>query len=559
LLTLVSGSSRRVTRHDRRHATALLRVLSCVALLSVACTLTRGDFEPNEVSSLESNRENGASGGSTCSGAGCCSSNADCAALQQCLNGSCTNSCAAGEDLSTCDVALCAGPGCPGAPASCTDGVRNGREPAADCGEACPDPCEAGSACNVGADCTSGRCEQSLCVEASCADGVQNAGEAAVDCGGSCPARCPVGTGCDGDADCESGTFCAPTTRLCTDGSCQDGAQSDGELLTDCGGADCPGCPEGSPCLEPSDCESRVCVGGVCGVASCTDGLSSGTESGVDCGGDDTACARCSDGDACNDGSDCASGTCEANRCVSCQDSAENGTETDTDCGGPNAACPRCGTGAGCIIGDDCTSDSCDSGLCVAVSCSDDLQNGSESDTDCGGQSPDCRRCSSGESCVTGADCASQVCSSGSCSPCGDGLQNGSESDTDCGGADLTCARCAPGDSCQVDSDCSSGACAFGSCCGGSLVDCTRCAERLSRNVSCDFPTAQVDSTGIINCNAFLGCLSANADRCPTRNTPGCSGDNQASDACPHNDYGGNAGTGVSRATQVLLDAGCQL
>ena len=53
--------------------------------------------------------------------------------------------------------------------------------------------------------------------------------------------------------------------------------------------------------------------------------------------------------------------------------------------------------------------------------------------------------------------------------------------------------------------------------------------------------------------------LAENADRCPTRNAPGCSGDNQATDACPHNDFGGNAGTGVTRANQVLTNAGCQL
>jgi hypothetical protein len=53
--------------------------------------------------------------------------------------------------------------------------------------------------------------------------------------------------------------------------------------------------------------------------------------------------------------------------------------------------------------------------------------------------------------------------------------------------------------------------------------------------------------------------LSSNAARCPTRNTPGCSGDDQVNDACPHNNFGGNAGTGLTRANQVLQNAGCQL
>jgi hypothetical protein len=63
----------------------------------------------------------------------------------------------------------------------------------------------------------------------------------------------------------------------------------------------------------------------------------------------------------------------------------------------------------------------------------------------------------------------------------------------------------------------------------------------------------------VINCRNFLQCLASNPTVCPTRNAPGCSGDNQATDACPHNDYGGNAGTGLTRANQVLQNAGCQL
>jgi len=63
----------------------------------------------------------------------------------------------------------------------------------------------------------------------------------------------------------------------------------------------------------------------------------------------------------------------------------------------------------------------------------------------------------------------------------------------------------------------------------------------------------------VTNCRNFLACLANNPAICPTRNAPGCSGDDQLNDACPHNSYGGNAGTGVSRASQVLQNAGCQL
>jgi hypothetical protein len=63
----------------------------------------------------------------------------------------------------------------------------------------------------------------------------------------------------------------------------------------------------------------------------------------------------------------------------------------------------------------------------------------------------------------------------------------------------------------------------------------------------------------VLNCRNFLQCLANNPAVCATRDAPGCSGDDQLNDACPHNDYGGNAGTGLTRVNQVLLNAGCQL
>jgi hypothetical protein len=171
-----------------------------------------------------------------------------------------------------------------------------------------------------------------------------------------------------------------------------------------------------------------------------------------------------------------------------------------------------------------------------------------------------CDRCADGLGCQQSSDCAAgSSCASNLCISCGDDVQNGTETDTDCGGANAACARCAPGLDCRADSDCSSGACVDGSCCGGTQGDCTRCAERLSPTIDCDVPTSGQDSTGVLNCRAFLQCLADNIAICPTRDAPGCSGDNQAADACPHNDYGGNAGTGLRRVNQVLLNASCQL
>jgi hypothetical protein len=107
----------------------------------------------------------------------------------------------------------------------------------------------------------------------------------------------------------------------------------------------------------------------------------------------------------CRDGRDCTSGVCSlAHACLSptCADGVLNGTETDTDCGGNSGSCARCADGAGCILDADCSADSqCAGGSCVTT-CGDNLKNGTETDTDCGGG---CSPCANGKQCSTNQDC----------------------------------------------------------------------------------------------------------------------------------------------------------
>ena len=103
-----------------------------------------------------------------------------------------------------------------------------------------------------------------------------------------------------------------------------------------------------------------------------------------------------------------------------CTDGIQNGSETGVDCGGPDcAACPTCNDGIqnGNETGIDCGGPDCS----ACVSCNDGVQNGSETGVDCGG--PDCAACPT----------------------CNDGVQNGSETGVDCGGPD--CAPCSTGGS----------------------------------------------------------------------------------------------------------------
>jgi len=88
-------------------------------------------------------------------------------------------------------------------------------------------------------------------------------------------------------------------------------------------------------------------------------------------------------------------------RCApSCDDGVQNGDETDVDCGGP--ACAPCENRARCERASDCASETCAGGICVLASCTDGVQNGDETDVDCGGS---CGPCAAGQRCGASADC----------------------------------------------------------------------------------------------------------------------------------------------------------
>ena len=104
---------------------------------------------------------------------------------------------------------------------------------------------------------------------------------------------------------------------------------------------------------------------------------------------------------------------CPAGSCVTtapadrCNDRVLDGDETDIDCGG---LCGTCGAGAPCHAASDCDSGSCDGGRCRAPTCSDGHLDGFESDIDCG--SLCASKCTTGQRCNVGGDCASNGCGS---------------------------------------------------------------------------------------------------------------------------------------------------
>jgi hypothetical protein len=139
----------------------------------------------------------------------------------------------------------------------------------------------------------------------------------------------------------------------------------------------------------------------------------------------------------------------------------QNGGETDVDCGG-NTACARCASGKKCVAAADCANNVCTNGICQTSGCADGVKNGTETAIDCGGGA--CAKCVAGLTCLVANDCQSGVCTQGTCRAptCADLVKNGVETDIDCGGN--TCGKCAAGKGCAASTDCTSGVCSGGTC-----------------------------------------------------------------------------------------------
>ncbi|MBK9261025.1 MAG: hypothetical protein IPM54_14610 [Polyangiaceae bacterium] len=269
---------------------------------------------------------------------------------------------------------------------------------------------------------------------------------------------------CVMDTDCTSpANECS--TVACTDGTCVTtnlaaGTEIAAQTPGDCKVAVCDGTGniisqdlDTDTATDNKECTQDTCSGGMLSYPPVASGTMCMENGGKVC----DAAGACVE---CNVGMDCASGVCQANVCqaAECGDMVQNGTESDVDCGG---MCGGCDDGKMCMIGTDCTSMVCDAGTmtCAAPTCDDMVKNGSETDADCGGPCPD--DCKDGEGCMVHDDCTSGFCNpmTNMCATpaCNDGFQNGDETDTDCGG---TCpSTCMNGQDCTKDADCSSGYC----------------------------------------------------------------------------------------------------
>jgi hypothetical protein len=256
---------------------------------------------------------------------------------------------------------------------------------------------------------------------------------------------------------------------MCSVASCNLGFDNcDGQVNTGCEtnlNVDLMNCGSCANKCSTNNIAMPTCTSGVCGgncdsgFKSCDGTLTNGCETNINT--DPNNCGNCGMGFVCSINNiatrTCIGGVCNGTCAMGFDDcdhdKLSNGCETDLNNDQNN--CGACGT--------ICPSGVCVGGVCQP-SCSDHVQDGSETDVDCGGGT--CiARCGDLKKCMVAGDCQSGVCTPGSPSTCAvpacnDGVQNGTETDVDCGGSCTT--KCATGKKCAGDGDCASGTCDLG-------------------------------------------------------------------------------------------------
>jgi hypothetical protein len=198
-----------------------------------------------------------------------------------------------------------------------------------------------------------------------------------------------------------------------------------GTSCTDDGGKVCDGKGVCKACLTTADCtaSTTVCATVACSAHVC---VATPAAEGKPC--QDSGGAVC-------DGA----GKCVDNHCTN---GVKDADETDVDCGG--ASCKPCADHRSCLAGSDCANEVCDptAKTCTPATCTDGVQNGNETDVDCGGGT--CPRCRNGKQCKAVGDCFSDICTS------------------------MVCIGVGEGQPCGSDLACMYGYCPFGRCCSGS-------------------------------------------------------------------------------------------
>ena len=401
----------------------------------------------------------------------------------QCIDGSCSPSCAAGfadcnsQSGDGCETDVTTTSNCGGCGNVCS--IPNATE-ACSSGACAIGACAAGWAdCNVSAG---DGCEVDIAGDEAncggCGNTCTNANGTNTCQSGNCVPTCSVGwDSCDADPDngCETrldtlsncgscGSVCnlSNAVETCSAGSCQIGvcdagyANCDGSAGNGCevsitnDAQNCGGC--GNVCIAANG--TNQCVAGACvptcaaGWSDCDGDPTNGCETPLNttsnCGACGTVCALPGAAAACVAGM-CAIDTCNSGR-ADCNGLPGDGCETNTD--NDESNCGVCGLSCTNAHG----STNCQSGACVATcnagwdSCDGDPNNGCETSlttlSDCGTCGSVCALDNASESCASGS-CALSACAAGFAN-CNGNIADGCEiqienDESNCGACGVTC------------------------------------------------------------------------------------------------------------------------
>jgi hypothetical protein len=222
--------------------------------------------------------------------------------------------------------------------------------------------------------CAGGALGVQVCKDNGC--GWQSCESCSPGSGGAPPACVAGAASCASAQDCSAEGECSQPT--CEKGCCASTFAVAGAL---CSAGVCDGAGQCVECVQATDCpiQTTACLASAC------DGYACSTHSTVlgapcaDSGGH--VCDGAGHCVTCNISADCVSGdACIQHVCVAptCTDGLQNGNETDIDCGGP---CAKCAIGDGCSVGADCQSGLCSAGICQAPTCLADDFNRANSAT----------------------------------------------------------------------------------------------------------------------------------------------------------------------------------
>lgn len=433
--------------------------------------------------------------------------------------------------------------------------------------------------CGSAADCPApaGLCLAAACVDGRCGTSPLAAGTVV---GGGTAGNCRHDV-CDGQGAVASapddtdlpidGNEC--TKDLCSGGVASNPPEPARTACAQYGGTLCDGAVACVQCLaafdcpgSDSECSTRTCSAGVCGVTFAPHGTALAAQVAGDCkqvicdGVGGTTTVALATAVPPDDGNPCTSETCVGD--IPSHPAVANGTP----CIGPNGGvlcnggqCAQCVLATDCAGADgECQHRTCSgSGTCsifyeplgrpvaaqVAADCKQDVCNGSGgvvsvplatdlppddgnpcTDRLCVDGTPSapfsaagtpCSQnlggvCDGAGACVecnVGADCTSLVCANHLCqaATCFDGTKNSLETGVDCGGG--TCPACAPGQGCLAAADCTSGVC------NASICATPTCSDRVKNGNETD-----VDCGGSCGASCAPGTACLSSADCQTGN-----------------------------------------